>query len=477
MKFGFYYYVPLLFVIASCSQTPEYKRPDTDKILGDTYVQAQSESLAEPANTLTWWKTFNDPVINKLVEQALQNNIDLKIAAANILEFEALVRSATGSRWPEVSALASGERRFSGNEQDGNFRRIYSTNYSLGASIAWQADLFGKLRSNEKAALAAWQASETDRDALVHTVIADVIQQRTELVIANQRLLVAKEILNSRKNTLQIVERRYERGVRNSSAVDVRLARENVYSAEAEIFAQEQRVVLARHGLDVLLGKKPARILSEQDKLNELPRLNEAIVGVPALLLDRRPDLRAAEFRVIAENERIGVAIADLLPDLQIAAEGGWRDSSINDLFSSEALFAGILGELTQTLFSAGRLSAEVDVAKARLEQQAQTYANKVLQAIREVEDALIQNHKLHAQLSKVNTQVTEARAAEILSRRRYARGVENLLTVLETERRRQIAEDSLLQVRRDYWAARINLYLALGGDWLENNYDNLAYK
>ena len=202
--------------------------------------------------------------------------------------------------------------------------------------------------------------------------------------------------------------------------------------------------------------------------------MNDAIAGIPAQLLDRRPDLRAAEYRMIASNERIGVALADLYPSLTITAGGGWRGDDVSDLFSAESLFGRLLGELTQTLFAGGRLRAEVDAAKARLQAQANSYANNVLTAMREVEDALVQNHKLNERLAKVNQQVTEARLAEQLSRDRYGRGVEQLLVVLETERRRQIAEDSLLQVELDYWNARIDLHLALGGNWLGDPYEEM---
>ena len=466
-------------LVSSCSLAPKYEQPKTEQYTGDSFVQAASEEPAPTIESISWWQQFDDPVINTLVEQALENNLDLRVAASNVLETEALVRVATGRRWPELGANVSGERSFTGASTGSSFSpgvdRLYTTTYSVGANVSWQTDLFGRLRSAQRASIADWQASQTDRDAITHTVIANVIRQRVQLSIAMQRLYVAQEILRSREHTLEIVDRRYSRGVSNTSAVDLRLARENVFSAEANIATLEQNVSLAQHALDILLGKKPGAMFLAQNELNELPNLNDAIAGVPAQLLDRRPDLRAAEFRVIAANERIGVALADLYPDLTITAGGGWRGADVSDLFSSESLFGRMLGELTQTLFAGGRLRAEVDAAKARLQVQAHTYANEVLTAMREVEDALIQNHKLNERLAKVNQQVTEARLAEELSRDRYSRGVEQLLTVLETERRRQDAEDSLLQVEQDYWNARIDLHLALGGNWLHEGYDHVA--
>ena len=178
---------------------------------------------------------------------------------------------------------------------------------------------------------------------------------------------------------------------------------------------------------------------------------------------------------MIAANERIGVSLADLYPDLVITSGGGWRDADLSDLFRSESLFGQLFGELSHTLFMGGQLRAEVDVARAQLKAQANTYSNNVLQAINEVEDALVKNQKLYERLNKVEQQVTEARLAEKLSRDRYSRGVESLLFVLETERRRQDAEDSLLQVEQNYWNARIDLHLSLGGSWLDENNELVA--
>jgi multidrug efflux system outer membrane protein len=460
------------FVLGACSLTPEYRSPESDRYRGATFVQSQSETPLETVDQISWWKRFDDATIDTLVEQAIENNLDLREAAANVLESQALVRAATGRRWPEISAGFSAERSFTGSTTGFGFTanddRTYATTLQLGGSVAWQTDLFGRLRSAENASIADWQATLTDREALTHTVIADVIRQRVQLAIAIQRLQVAEDILNNRQRTLDIVNRRYNRGVSNTSAVDVRLARENVYAAQASIAGLEQDVALAQHALDILIGRKPRALPVTREDLNALPELDDAIAGVPAQLVDRRPDLRAAEFRVIAANERIGVAVADLYPDLTITANSGWRDSDMSDLIRPDSLFGSLLGELTKTVFAGGRLRAEVDAAEARLQAQASRYANQVLQAIREVEDALVRNHKLRERLARVNQQVSEARLAGDLSRERYARGVESLLTVLETERRRADAEDTLLRVEQDYWNARVDLHLALGGDWLD---------
>ena len=251
----------MALLLSACSLAPKYEEPNTETYTGDSFVQATSNEPSPTIPSVSWWVEFDDPVINTLVEQALTNNLDIRIAAANVLETEALVRVATGRRWPEIGTSISGERSFTGASTGSSFSpgadRLYTTTYSVGTNVSWQTDLFGRLRSAQRASIADWQASQTDRDAIIHTVISNVIRQRVQLAIAMQRLYVAQDILASREHTLEIVNRRYSRGVSNTSAVDVRLARENVFSAEANIAALEQNVSTAQHALDILLGKKP----------------------------------------------------------------------------------------------------------------------------------------------------------------------------------------------------------------------------
>jgi NodT family efflux transporter outer membrane factor (OMF) lipoprotein len=459
---------------------PQYQRPDNKSFTGKTFTQSKSASFQKDLDVIQWWRRFDDATLNKLVEQALKNNIDLRIASANILESEALIRSARGVRLPQLNTATSSDRSFTGANTGsifiGGARRSYFTTNQLAGEVSWQADLFGRLRSIQQAATADWQATKTDHIALTHTVIADVIRQRAELAIAIRRLYIAQDILTARERTLEIVTRRYESGLNNTSAVDIRLARENVFSATANIAALEESLSLTQHALDILLGTRPGALFISDSELINLPELDDSIIGVPSQLLDRRPDIRAAEFRTIAANARVGVALADLFPDLTITGSLGWRDNEPSGLFNPNTLFGNIFGQLAHATYTGGQRSAEADAAQARLEAAAHTYSGIVLQAIREVEDALIQNQKLSKRYIKLKQRALEARQAERTSLDRYVRGVEDLLIVLETERRRQDAEVELLDVELNYWNARINLFLAIGGDWLSND-DYLSAK
>jgi NodT family efflux transporter outer membrane factor (OMF) lipoprotein len=472
----------LLFLLASiclgllsaCSLTPEYKRSEIDNLVSQPFVQNKDNqsqaSVAMQVASKAWWKQLNDPLINDLVDQALDHNYEIKLALANLEEAEAVQRSNMGDRLPKIDLSLSGNRRHFGIAGPGfSGQRDLVTSYEAALAFSWQLDLFGRLRSAQNAAAADFQASAADRDAVLQTVIANVIRQRVALAIARQRLQVAEQITDSRQRTLATVERRYRRGVINSSAVGVRLARSDLYAALSRVTEFNLNVDLAQHALDILLGKPPQLVSTQHHQLNSLPILDAKIAGIPAQLLDRRPDLQASEFRTIASNERIGVAIANLFPDLVLTGRLSLNEGNLSRLFSLDNLIASVAGELATTLFQGGKLRAEVDAAKARLQAQASQYANTVLQAIREVEDALARNRQLAKRYTQIEQQVTESRIAESLSQQRYGRGIETLITVLEAERRRQEAEDLVLLVKQQRWDAYIDLQLALGGQWLDD--------
>jgi multidrug efflux system outer membrane protein len=203
------------------------------------------------------------------------------------------------------------------------------------------------------------------------------------------------------------------------------------------------------------------------DTLPDLPQLGPIPIGLPASLLDRRPDVVAAEMALKSSNELVGVSIAQLYPDLTLTGTYGGSADTLRDIFRHEAEVYSLVLNLAQPIFEGGRLQAAVNASRARYEELAADYAKTVLTAMREVEDALATEEKLKVQLDQTITRLDEAKAAEGLSRERYSRGVESILTVLESERRRRTDEDELAILKGQIWTNRVNLFLALGGDWL----------
>jgi multidrug efflux system outer membrane protein len=447
-----------------CTLGPEPERPVTAADDSGRYVNAPA-TVAEPVADTMWWQRFGDPATADLVRLALESNTDLRVAAARVLEAEALLVAAGGARLPQVGYGASATRQRSSFvlPQVGRITPE-STTYGYDLNVSWQADLFGKLKRSRQAAWASLLAEQASRDAVLHSVVAGVVRARVQVATAERALAIARVIRSSWESTLATVERRYRSGL--VAAVDLYLARENLSSARAAEVALEGQVATSRHALDVLVGRRPASGAALPDGLPDLPSLDPAPLGLPAELLDRRPDLRQSEFRLAAATYGIGAALADLYPSLTLTASGGGRSDTLGELTSSDALIYNAVANLVGPLFTGGQRRAGVDVARARAEQAAASYAGAVLRALREVEDALAREQSTRGQLSFTERRVSEARAADRLARDRYRRGVAPLLTVLETERRLRAAEQALITNKAELWNTRIDLFLALGGDW-----------
>lgn len=474
-------YCITIAMIGGCMMGPKYSRPETPAETATTFVHAAdpTEGTGDMEELDRWWERFGDPVTADLVRQALESNYDLKASAARVLQAREGLSEAKGRLWPEVSYGITRDRskryfNFGGGGGEepnipglsafsGGFSPL-TTTWSQDISVSYLVDFWGKLRRSRRAAWEDVLASEANRQALTNSTIALVIQARIDVAVAQRRLALARANIESLQNTLDITERRNREGL--IGPVDVRLARANLEGARAQEPAIVSALAVSRHSLDVLVGRRPGASSGPPETLPELPELAEAPVGVPGALLDRRPDVRAAEFALRAANERVGVSIAQLYPDLVLTASYGRSSDEWEDIWRSFSETYSAIFNLTQPIFRGGQLRAQVRAAKARYEEAAAMYGGVVLDAMRQVEDALISEQLLQRQLEHVQRQLQESQAAEDLSRRRYEQGVEGLLTVLESQRRRRSAEEQVAILKGQIWTNRVNLHLALGGDW-----------
>ena len=381
-----------------------------------------------------WWRRFSDQPTEDLVELALANNTDIRVAAAGVMEARAALKRAAGARWPQVSGSLSTTRSKSSFVLPTTGRvGIWSTTYADDLSVSYQVDLFGRLARMKQAAWAEVLADEASHEAVRHTVVSQVVRGRVRVATIDRGLEVVRAIRSSWEATLGIVERRYLAGV--APALDLRLARENLASARAGEVELEGQLRIAGHALDVLVGRRPGEGLALPALSPELPELEPVPPDLPAGLLDRRPDLMQAEMRLAAATARIGVALADLYPSLNLTGSGGVRSDSLHELTSSSGLVYNLVGSIAGPLFSGGQRRADVRAARARAEQAAAMYSGAVLNALREVEDGLVADQTAQRRLELTKTRVAEARAADGIARDRYQRGVDPLLKVLDTER------------------------------------------
>jgi len=449
---------------AGCTLGPEAHRPDSIVDEQTRYIGEGAVDQAEPPDMTMWWRTFEDPTLDALVDRAVQRNLDLRIAAARVMEAEALLGVAAGQRWPSLEGSIGRDRRQTTFEFTGDRFSSRATTYTMELRTAWQVDLFGKLRRGQERALYDLLASRADRDAMLHTIIAQTVETRALIATLQAQLDLVYDNTASFASTAGFINRRYENGV--TTALELRLAKENLAFSRSREPQFERQLREAEHALDVLLARQPGSGDDLLATLPEVPPLAIPETGLPLALLDRRPDLRAAEYRAMANQAGIGVAMADLFPDITISASGGYQTSNTNDWITPESLIWDLLAQATWKILQGGALRANVDAERARAEAAAAQYAKTVLTALREVEDALAAERLLREQYEQLKISVEEAREAENLARARYERGVENILAVLETERRKRDAEDRMIAARFSLWQARVNLYLALGGDW-----------
>lgn len=452
--------VMIALLTTGCAVGPFYQRPGTSAQAIKSYINApQAEGDQSMAR---WWERLNDPVVDQLVQTALSDNLTLNSARERVIQARENVVMAQGAYFPSLSADLGAAR----SKAPANTFSTYNTSYEAGLSTSWQLDLFGKNRKTAWAAKANFQAAEAEHEALAQTLIANIVQQRVAIATLARRVELAQDIASSRDDTVQIVERRYRNGVDSTGALDIRLARTNFASAQAQIPGLESNLTDALYGLDVLLGRVPG--VTQLDAVNfvALPPQEKIILDPPVGLLDRRPDLRASELRLKAANENIGIAIADIYPNVTFGGSIGLQNDSVGNLFRADQLAWSLLGTVTNRLFEGGKLRANIRLSKSRARELASDYTQDVLEAVLDVESALQREKKLNEQVQLLDINVEEARQAETIAQDRYRRGITNLLELLETQRRRQTAEQNLLLAQQSAWNARIDLYLALGGDW-----------
>ncbi len=463
-------YLLIIFGLATsfgCTVGPKYSRPQTPADTNETFYHSANHitDLNSISDNYKWWLRFADLATSSLVEDALQSNFDLKVAAARLLHAQAQYRQATGATLPQVSYnLQRSRNKSSYNFGTGRISGL-TTTFQQAISVNYALDLFGKLKHSKRAAWGNILSASETQNALIHSLIANVINARINIAVLQRRRDLAEANTKSLQKTLNIVKTRYNKGLVGS--VDLRLARENVAAAQVAEPQIQLSLAQAYHTLDILLGRKPGNTKQLPKTLSDLPDLSPIPVGMPASLLDRRPDVRVAEINLKAANEQIGVSIAQLYPDLTLTANWGRSADRWRDIWVGETEIYSLVTQFAQPIFAGGQLQAGVDAARARYSELAATYAKTVLTAIKEVEDALVSEELLKEQLNYAQLRVKEARQAEQLSRERYKSGVANILTVLESERRRRTAEDQLAVLKGNIWTTRVNLFLALGGDWI----------
>lgn len=454
-------------VLAACASAPPV-------------TQVQELDLALPASWTTpipaaptpetatsaadaWWQGFGDPELNRLVEAALQNNRDLRAALAR-LEAAAQSRTiAAAGALPEVDAGFDAQRSrrlFLGFPFAGGTPSSTTTTFGLSLSLRWELDLWGRVRAGDSAAIADLQAAAADHAGARLSLVAQTCRAYFAAVEARQQLALAEATVVSIRQTAEDVRDRFRRGVR--PALDVHLAATNLANAEANVAQRRDALQRASRQLDLLAGRYPR---GDAGIAAAMPStLPPVPASLPGELLQRRPDLVAAERRLAADGCRVDAARAALYPRLSLTASGGTSTEKLEDLVDDDFRVWSLGANLLQPLFRGGALRADIARAQARRAEALANYGSAVLHAFVEVEDTLAATAQLDERQRATTSAANHARLASEMARDRYQLGLADFLATADGQRQAYQADSARLSIERQRLENRIDLFLALGG-------------
>ena len=440
--------------------------------LGEPYQRPAIEVPAEfrisveqtpQADDRLWWQGFGDPVLDGLVEEALKNNEDLRIAAARVDEFHGAMMQVRAGLVPGVGySVQSGQQQPSRAVPPGSDATVNSV--SGGFTAGWEIDVWGRIRNLTAASVADWQASEADRRAAVLSVVGATVTGYLVLLSLDEQLATAHSTLESRAKALAVFEKRHKGGV--VSGVEVAQAQSAYEVAAASIPLLEQQIEQQENALSVLLGRTPGPI----QRGRKLEQLGTPAIpaGLPSDVLTWRPDVVAAEQQLVAANARVSAARALYFPTISLTGFLGSASTSLGDLFAAGTDTWNYLGSAAGPIFQGGANVGANQVADARKAQLVANYRNVVRRAFADVDDALVATVKTTDRTKAQKAQVDALIRYATLSRKRYDGGYTSYLEVLDAETSLFNAELLSSQGERDRLLAHVDLYRALGGGWVD---------
>ncbi len=466
----------LLVLLAGCAVGPDYVRPETDT--AETWSESIDASLStDPVEYGPWWNVFEDPALEELVQIASKENLPLQIAAARILEARAALGISRGLRFPQQQRLAGTAARVRLSENAPNVAIADQdfSSYAVGFDATWELDVWGRLGRGVEAADADYGRALAGYDDTLVTVTAETARAYILLRTFETRLKLAQENVVIQNETLRIAEVRFENGA--VTELDVTQARALLRDTEALIPSLKAGVRQTKNAISTLIGQPPSQLgelLQQKQSIPSAPA--EIAVGVPIDLLRRRPDVRIAEFQAAAQSARIGIAKSDLYPRFSLfgsigfatSSDGGVQSNSASagDLFSSDSIRYVVGPTFSWPIFNYGRLRNNVRVQDARFQQAALNYQNTVLEAAREVEDAIAAYLRSQTRVGYLTDSVGDARRSVELALVQYRQGSTNYQRVLDTQRFLVRQEDQLAGTKGDVALNLVATYKALGGGW-----------
>jgi multidrug efflux system outer membrane protein len=449
-------------LVAGCMVGPNYHRPVVQPptayrdLSENPQVQAQAASYAD----LPWWQVFQDPQLQELIRTALKQNYDLQLATERINAGRAQVAVTRSSLFPQVQ----GNDDFSGGKEH-NFQ-TKSNFLLLTTDAAFQLDFFGKLRRATEASRAQLLATEDARQTVILTLVSDVASDYFALLQLDLQLQITRETVKTQEDSVKLTNLRVEHGV--ATKLDVLQAQQVLDEANATIPDLERQIAQEENAISILLGNYPQAVPRGRPLVDQ-PLPPDVPPGLPSALIERRPDIREAEQKLVAANAEIGVAKAEFFPQIALTGSGGGsfgRSSAFSGLMSSQLGIWAYGVQVSQPLFTGGALTGNLKLAKTQDEQALISYRQTIQRAFGDVSDALIGYEKFHQVRVRQENTVADLQESVRLSNMRYKGGTTTYLEVLDGQRSLFSAELTLAQARGTEYQSLVQLYRALGGGW-----------
>ncbi len=447
----------LIVAISGCMVGPDFEKPE---IATPENYRFANQSPQEVVN-LEWWTLFNDPVLYDLVIKALNENKDIKIALSRIDEARAALGFVRADQFPRLDLEAGANR---GNFSGGRIVDESNNSAFIAPVVNWEIDFWGKFRRATESARSDLIATEYGYRSIQISLISEIVSTYFLLLDFKERVIISRETLKSRTESLDIIQKRYKEGV--IPEIDLNQAEIQKEIAAAAIPVNERLVAKAENALSILLGRFPEDIKTGNALYNQSVPPEIPLV-LPATLLERRPDILEAQYLLQAQNAQIGVAQALRLPALNLTGSLGAATSEVSSM-TTEGFAWSVGAGLFGPLFNFGKNESRVRIEEARTDAAFYNYENTVLLAFREVSDSLSDIETYREQLIALNRQTIAARNANRLSKLRYDQGFSSYLEVLETERALFSVELELSQATQEYYNSYVGLYKALGGGWID---------
>ncbi len=454
--------VVLLVLAGGCTVGPDYRRPQVDAPAGWRLADQEARDLAD----IAWWRQFGDPVLDGLIEEALRQNLDLRLAAARVEQYAGRYGATRADLFPQVGAGAEYSRarvtELGENRPTAGYKTT-TDNFSAMVNAGWEIDLWGRIRRLTESAQADLLASEEARRGVVLTLVGDVAAAYVNLRALDRQLEISRRTAKTREDSYTLFQDRFSGGI--ISELELSQNRSQYEQALAAIPSLEKSVLLQENSLCLLLGRNPGSIARGRS-IDELT-LPAVVAGLPSGLLERRPDIRQAEQNLIAANALIGAARAAYFPAISLTGAYGSASGDLSDLFKGPATIWQYAVPVSVPLFTAGKIAGNVRETEAMREQMLAAYQKAVQNGFREVNDGLVSQEATRRQLAAQKRQMDSLRQNVDIARLRYDNGYADYLAVLDADRSLFNVELDYTRTQADLHLAMIGLYKAMGGGWV----------